>query len=63
MGVLIVIAMAFALGWSTGYARRERHNQAEWKDYQEFLRQQRPKPRFAADRWGVSTKPSVLAPE
>jgi hypothetical protein len=56
MAYLIVLALAASVAWSWGYARRERANQREWKDYQAHLASMRPRPRFPADRWGTSTK-------
>lgn len=63
MAALTCLALGIALGFAWGSLHRERRNQAEWRDYQAFLRQRRARPRFEADRWGVSSGPPVVSPE
>lgn len=63
MAALTCFALGIAVGFLWGSAHREHRNQSEWTDYQAFLRQQRPRPRFEADRWGVSSGPPTVSPE
>jgi hypothetical protein len=60
---LTLSLVALAAGFAWGSYHRERRNQHEWRDYQAFLRQRRARPRFEADRWGVSSGPPVVSPE